>query len=448
MRLLVIGQLNSHVSLAVRIAREKGANVTSADTAARALSHLRLYGADLILIDVNLAIRDFVLALKDERIATPVMTFGTTADAGLAASSIRAGARDYLPFPPDPELIGAIITSISEHRKPMIAHDPAMLNVIASAEKIAPSDASVMITGESGTGKEVVSRFIHERSKRAHHPFISLNCAAIPEQLLESELFGHEKGAFTGAISRRIGKFEEAQGGTLLLDEISEMSISLQAKLLRAIQERIIERVGSNKPVPVNIRILATSNRNIQESIRKREFREDLYYRLNVVTLCIPPLRERKQDILALTEHFCQKYCELNGLPLKYLSTAVADKLCGYAWPGNVRELENIVHRSVLLSSGPELEVDLAHSVERRVSLDDSEITRHASEVAASFTHSLVGKTIDEVEQDLILSTLESCRGNRTHAARVLGISIRTLRNKLNYYVDTGRVPDAGFKIP
>lgn len=447
MRLLLVGDINPHVSLALRIARQKGAHVTNAETLARAMAHLRIYGADLILIDVCLAIDDFVQSLMEERIATPVMSYGTTSDPVLAANSIRAGARDYLPFPPDPELIGAIIASISDHRLPIIARDPLMLSTIASADKIAPSDASVLITGESGTGKEVLSRLIHERSKRASHPFVSVNYAAIPENLLESELFGHEKGAFTGAISRRIGKFEEAQDGTLLLDEISEMSVSLQAKLLRALQERTIERIGSNKPVPVNIRILATSNRNISDAIKQNQFREDLYYRLNVVSLHVPRLRDRLGDIVPLAEFFCRKYCALNGISEKILPQNSIEKLNRYPWPGNVRELENIIHRSVLLSSGQELEIDLTKSPGSLNQSEQSNIARHASQVTSSYTSRLVGKTIDEVEQDLIISTLDSCGGNRTHAAQILGISIRTLRNKLNYYVETGRISGSNFKV-
>ena len=216
----------------------------------------------------------------------------------------------------------------------------------------------MLITGESGTGKEVLARYVHARSLRAKKPFITVNCAAIPENLLESELFGHEKGAFTGALGRRIGKFEEANGGTLLLDEISEMDVRLQAKLLRAIQERLIDRVGGGKPVPVDIRIIATSNRNLTEAVREGKFREDLWFRLNVVNLKIPPLRERPADITELAQYFVKKYSDANGLPVRPLSAEARRALNVNRWPGNVRELENTLHRAVLLSTGPEIGID------------------------------------------------------------------------------------------
>lgn len=445
MRLLIIGNINPHVSLAYRIARQKGADVAIVDTIVRAIDHIRAHGTDLALIDACLDIGMFCQALKRERIATPIMAFSTVHDPILATNAIRAGAQDYLPFPPDPELIGSIIATISQHRIPIIARDKRMLKVIADAERIASSDASVLITGESGTGKEVISKLIHERSNRSTKPFISINCAAIPENLLESELFGHERGAFTGAVARRIGKFEEAQGGTLLLDEISEMSLPLQAKLLRAIQERTIERLGSNKSIGIDIRILATSNRDLQESIKKKDFREDLFYRLNVVSVHLPSLRERPDDIAALATYFCEKYCKINGIPKKTMSDHVVTQLCSYGWPGNVRELENIIHRSVLMSDDAELSVEDLPSRPSTSKPGEMNSLRHVSEVATQFTNELVGKTIEEVEQALIVSTLKSCDGNRTHAARILGISIRTLRNKLNFYVETGRLDRSEF---
>ena len=241
-----------------------------------------------------------------------------------------------------------------------------MAKVVKLAQQIAGSDASVLITGESGTGKEVLARYVHSRSTRAKRPFISINCAAIPEHLLESELFGHEKGAFTGAIARRIGKFEEATGGTLLLDEISEMDVRLQSKLLRAIQERVIDRVGGTKPVPVDIRIIATSNRNLADAVREGTFREDLLFRLNVVNLKIPPLRERPADILELAQHFAKKYAEANGVPLRPLSAEARRVLTANRWQGNVRELENTIHRAVLMAQGDEIGADAILTPGRR----------------------------------------------------------------------------------
>ena len=297
-----------------------------------------------------------------------------------------------------------------------------------------------MITGESGTGKEVLARYVHTRSNRAKRPFISINCAAIPEHLLESELFGHEKGAFTGAVARRIGKFEEATGGTLLLDEISEMDVRLQSKLLRAIQERVIDRVGGTKPVPVDIRIIATSNRNLADAVREGTFREDLLFRLNVVNLKIPPLRDRPADILELAQHFAKKYADANGVPLRPISADARRVLTTNRWQGNVRELENTMHRSVLMAQGDEIGADaiLTPDGDRLDLAKTAPAVAHATFAAEQVTRALVGRTVADVERDLILETLKHCLGNRTHAANILGISIRTLRNKLNEYADGG----------
>jgi DNA-binding NtrC family response regulator len=260
-------------------------------------------------------------------------------------------------------------------------------------------------------------------------------------------LFGHEKGAFTGALARRIGKFEEANGGTLLLDEISEMEVRLQAKLLRAIQERLIDRVGGTRPVPVDIRIIATSNRNLAEAVRDGSFREDLLFRLNVVNLKLPPLRERPADIVELSRHFAKKYAEANGLPLRPLSRDAERALSTNRWPGNVRELENTIHRAVLLSTGAEIGIDglLAPDGARLDQARGTGAAAHAAMAAEQVTRNLVGRTVAEVERDLILETLKHCLGNRTHAANILGISIRTLRNKLNEYAADGSpIPPAG----
>jgi DNA-binding NtrC family response regulator len=310
--------------------------------------------------------------------------------------------------------------------------------VVRLAEQVAPSEASILLTGESGTGKEVLARLIHRKSRRARAHFVSVNCAAIPENLLESELFGHEKGAFTGAVARRVGRFEEANGGTLLLDEISEMHPRLQAKLLRAIQEREIDRVGGTQPVKVDIRVIATSNRDLEEAVRKGEFREDLYFRLNVVNLRLPALRERPADIEPLAEHFARKYAEANGVAGRPLAAATRELLRRHAWRGNVRELENTMHRAVLLAQGEEIGPDA-------VMLAPQKGAAPGAGVAAG---ALVGRTVADVERDLILDTLQHCLGNRTHAANILGISIRTLRNKLQQYRQEGlRVPPAPNEI-
>jgi len=441
MRLLIVGTLGGQLTIASKIAMDKGASVTHADGVEQALAVLRSgRGADLLMVDVSLDIRDLVTRLEAERIHVPIVGCGVTNDARAAVRAIHAGAKEYIPLPPDPDLIAAVLAAVTDDARDMIYRDEAMASVVKLAQQIASSDASVMITGESGTGKEVLARFVHTRSQRAKKPFITVNCAAIPEHLLESELFGHEKGSFTGALGRRIGKFEEANGGTLLLDEVSEMDVRLQAKLLRAIQERVIDRVGGTKPVPVDIRIIATSNRNLTDAVRAGTFREDLMFRLNVVNLKIPPLRERPADIGELATHFIKKYSEANGLAVRPLSAEARRALNINRWPGNVRELENTLHRAVLLSSGAEIGVDgiLSPDGMRLDAARGTGVAEQAAMTAEQVTRNLVGRTVAEVERDLILETLKHCLGNRTHAANILGISIRTLRNKLNEYSADG----------
>ncbi|HEX2652315.1 MAG TPA: sigma-54 dependent transcriptional regulator [Xanthobacteraceae bacterium] len=449
MRLLIVGTLKGQLTLATKLAIDKGAAVTHAESIEQALAVLRSgRGADLLMVDVEVDIRDLVTRLDAEHIHVPIVACGTNTDARAAVAAIHAGAKEYIPLPPDPELIAAVLAAVADDHRELVFRDEAMLQVVKLAQQIAPSDASVLITGESGTGKEVLARFVHAKSNRSKAPFISVNCAAIPESLLESELFGHEKGAFTGAVARRIGKFEEANGGTLLLDEISEMDVRLQAKLLRAIQERVIDRVGGSRPVPVDIRIIATSNRNLAEAVREGTFREDLLYRLNVVNLKIRPLRERPADILELANHFVRIYSQANGMPIRTLSEEARRQLTLNRWPGNVRELENTIHRGVLLSSGNEIGPE-AMLTPDGTQLDDSHAqpftVAHAALAAEQITRALVGRTVADVERDLILETLKHCLGNRTHAANILGISIRTLRNKLNEYaIDGVPIPPPG----
>ncbi len=440
MRLLIVGTLKGQLTSATKIAMDKGASVTHAESNEQAMAVLRSgKGADLLMVDVALDIRDLVLRLEGEHIHVPIVACGTQTDARAAVAAIHAGAKEYIPLPPDPDMIAAVLAAVADDAREMIYRDDAMMHVVKLAQQIAPSDASVLITGESGTGKEVLARYVHARSNRARGPFISVNCAAIPETLLESELFGHEKGAFTGAVARRIGKFEEANGGTLLLDEISEMDVRLQAKLLRALQERVIDRVGGTRPVPVDIRIIATSNRNLSESVREGAFREDLLFRLNVVNLKIPPLRERPADVLELAQHFVRLYSQANGIALRPLSTDAKRQLSLARWPGNVRELENTMHRAVLMASGDDIGPDAILSPEGlRLDQTKPAAVAHAAMAAEAVTRSLVGRTVADVERDLILETLKHCLGNRTHAANILGISIRTLRNKLNEYSAAG----------
>jgi DNA-binding NtrC family response regulator len=367
-----------------------------------------------------------------------VVACGIGNDTRAAVAAIRAGAKEYLPLPPNAELIAAVLAAVVAENHALIFRDPKMARVLALADRIAPSDASVLITGPSGTGKELMARYLHEKSRRARGRFVAVNCAAIPETLLESELFGHEKGAFTGAVARRIGRFEEAGGGTLLLDEISEMDPRLQAKLLRAIQEREINRVGGSVPVKVDVRIIATSNRDMEASVLQGTFREDLYFRLNVVNIAIPPLRERPCDIEALAAHFIAKYAEANGLPTPTLTPDGVQALTAYPWPGNVRELENAMHRAVLLADGDRIGADAIVLGGRRLASVNACEQSGAESADSTDSGALVGRTVAEVERRLIIDTLQHCLGNRTHAANILGISIRTMRNKLRQYAHEG----------
>jgi len=458
MRLLIVGTLNGQLGAASQIAMDRGAQVTHAPDTDTALSILRSRGADLLMVEIGLDIPSLIPKLRAEHFSIPVVACGIGTDPKTAAAAIRGGAKEYIPLPPDAELIAAVLEAVTEDSQSFIYRDAIMKNVAALAEQVAPSEASILITGESGTGKEVMARFVHQKSRRANKPFVAVNCAAIPENLLESELFGHEKGAFTGAVARRIGKFEEADGGTLLLDEISEMDVRLQAKLLRAIQERQIDRVGGSKPVNVNIRIIATSNRNLQQEVKDGKFREDLFFRLNVVNLRVPPLRERPSDIQALAEYFAKKYAEVNQVDERPIGADAMKVLKAHTWPGNVRELENTMHRSVLLASGDEISAAavLLPDASGNLGVTGSGESRAPEHAAFSDTQdetsvdpevsaTLVGKTVAEVERDLIIDTLKHCLGNRTHAANILGISIRTLRNKLNqYHADGVSIPQPG----
>lgn len=433
MELLIVGTLNGQIGAASKIAVQQGGQVTLADTVERGLEILRGgKSVELVMIDVKLDVYKFISSLEQERINVTVVACGVANDSTLAVKAIKAGAKEYIPLPPDAELIGAVLAAATRENHALIYGDKKTEAVLKMAKQVAPSEANILLTGESGTGKEIFSRFVHDNSKRANKKFVAVNCAAIPETLLESELFGYEKGAFTGAVARRIGKFEEASDGTLLLDEISEMDIKIQAKLLRAIQEKEIDRIGGKSPIKVNTRIIATSNRNLDEAVKNGTFRQDLYYRLNVVNINIPPLRDRMDDVMVLTKHFVKKYSELNDIPLKPVSKEAEAKLMNYRWPGNVRELENTIHRAVLLSTGDEISADA-------VILDDiSAVVNPAPEGEVMSGGEFVGNTLANMERNLIIDTLKHTMGNRTIAANILGISIRTLRNKLKQYQDEG----------
>ncbi|WP_421994811.1 sigma-54 dependent transcriptional regulator [Roseococcus sp.] len=448
-RLLIIGSLAGELGQAARIANARGASLAQADGVVSGLGHLRGEGADLVLAEVIHDLPWMLERLAEERIVTPVIACGMDADSEAVLRAIRAGAREFLPLPPDAELIAAMLEAVTAKDGAPVCRDPAMRALLARAEQLARSEASVLVTGESGTGKEVLARHIHLASRRARGPFVALNCAALPENLLESELFGHEKGAFSGAVAARKGKFEQAERGTLLLDEIGEMDPRLQAKLLRAIQEREVDRLGGIQPVKIDVRILAATNRDLPAEVRAGRFREDLYFRLNVVELRIPPLRERGGDILPLAAYFATRYSAANGLPDRPIAPLATVRLMAHPWPGNVRELENAMHRAVLLASGREIDLEAIELA----SMGDAPICEAVAPApglpAQPAIAALVGRRMEEVERELILETLGRCLGNRTRAAEILGISIRTMRNKLAEYRGQGlTVPPAPGQMP
>ena len=319
-------------------------------------------------------------------------------------------------------LEGEVAIQAEQKKQLLIVESAMMKQLLSDVSLIAKSSSSVFISGESGTGKEVIASAIHAQSPRHAQPFIKVNCAAIPATLLESEFFGHEKGAFTGALQKKLGRFELAHKGTLLLDEISEIPLELQAKLLRAVQEMEFERVGGVQSIEVDVRLISTSNRPMREAIEQKLFREDLYYRLNVVPIHLPPLRERGADILPLAEFFLKRLCEENRKPLKRLCANAKRKLTDYHWPGNIRELANVMERTVIMNEAESIE---AH----QVYLDLSCPVKESPSATLP-----VGITLAELEKRLILETLSQEKGNRTRAASVLGISLRTLRNKLKVY--------------
>lgn len=391
----------------------------------------------LVVSDVQMAPMDGHTLLREIKVAYPYVPVLLMTAYGMidkAVEAMRCGACNYItkPFEPD-RLLGEVarylLPSLSDEGGEMVAQDPCMLEVLNLAKRVAATDATVLLTGESGTGKEVLARFIHRQSARSGKPFVAINCAAIPETLLESTLFGFEKGSFTGASQAQAGKFEQAQNGTLLLDEVTEMPLPLQAKFLRVLQEREVERVGGHKTIPLDIRVVATSNRDMAETVAKGEFREDLYYRLNVFPLELPPLRERSADILPLVRSFMARLAERVGRHGMSLSADAERRLVGYSWPGNIRELENVVQRAMILAPGEQIEVE--HLL----------LPRHAEVIAAPAVPSLpapaeAGGNINmrSLEKAHILETLAAVKGSRKLAAERLDMSERTLRYKLAQY--------------
>ncbi len=342
---------------------------------------------------------------------------------------------DATRFAPEPvRRDAAVAGSAAEGSEAVfVTRNPEMLSVLETARKVARSDANLLILGGSGTGKECLARYVHRHSQRPESPYLAVNCAALPESLAESELFGHERGAFTGAAGRKAGKFEAAGDGTLVLDEISEMPLALQAKLLRVLQEREIDRVGGGRPIPLRCRVIAISNVDLEDAVRQGRFRQDLYYRINVIALQLTPLSRRPEDIPDLVSHFLGKYAGRHGRPVKTASARALELLASRAWPGNVRELENAIERAVLLYEGSAL---------RREHLHFS--NGMAEPEAAGFpTVVRAGVRIRDMERHLIFATLEEVQDNRARAAEMLGISIRTLRNKLNAYRESRHAPSS-----
>ena len=424
---------------------------------------------DLIISDMRMPEIDGLSMfemLKATGIKTPVCFVTAYGSVTGAVEALKIGAYDYILKPFSPEVIEELIRRTFElsdaaagekpqqeqdhNQKGTVYKSAYMEHVFSLAKDVAESEATVLITGESGTGKEVLARFIHENSGHAKGPFVAVNCAAIPENLIESELFGYEKGAFTGAVNKKLGKFETADGGTILLDEIGEIPIHLQAKLLRVLQEKEVERLGALKPSKINTRVLATTNRNLKEMSQEGTFREDLYYRLNVISMELPPLRDRKEDVADLSSFFIKKYSEINKKAVKPLSDDALKALQSYDWPGNVRELEHTIERAVVLSKTNEItSKDLfLHGItiagfkskpETEKIVEEKEEVKKTADISSDESMGgTVGRTIADVEQELILKTLQDVAGNRTKAAEILGITVRTLRNKLNEYRDMG----------
>ncbi len=418
-----------------------GRAYVAVDGGEAALQALQTQAFSIVVSDVRMMPMDGITLLKEIRARLPhlpVVLMTAYAEVEKAVDAMRAGACDFLlkPFEPSALLshIGRYELVASETGDSVVMNDPASCDLFAIARRVAQTDATVLLTGESGVGKEVVARYIHRHSARKDGPFVAINCAAIPDSLLEATLFGYEKGAFTGAQQAQAGKFEQAQDGTLLLDEVTEMPMGLQAKLLRVLQEREVERVGGKKPVSLNIRIIATSNREMAEAVARGVFREDLYYRLNVFPVAIPALRERPQDIVAIARHFLVEHGVRFGRTGVTLSPGAEAALTEHAWPGNVRELENVIQRALILATGSRIEDgDLRLMPALRLV--------PASVGETHETPPVVEKKVDnmkDLEREHILKTLAEVGGSRKAAIERLGISERTLRYKLQQYRDEG----------
>jgi DNA-binding NtrC family response regulator len=442
--LIVDDESNARAALS-EILREEGYATETAADGFKALGKLDEFAPDVILTDLKMPGLDGIAFMEKAKVAAPgavfvVMTaFGTISS---AVDAMKKGAENYLLKPLDPDALGAVVDRAMEKARlvqeaqrlrdrlrernafsHIVSADPRMEAVLEFVAQVGPSRASVLVSGESGTGKELIAEAVHLASPRAKAPFVRLHCAALSESLLESELFGHERGAFTGAVGRREGRFKQADGGTLFLDEISEVSPAVQVKLLRFLQERTFERVGGNETLKVDVRVIAATNRDLNVEIKRGTFREDLFYRLNVVTIDLPPLRERRGDIPALASFFLRRYAAENGKAIATFADDALRTLLDYRWPGNVRELENVVERAVVLCE--------SSSIEKK-HLPPSVVPSTERDGAPP----IPGSTIADLERYAILKTLEACGGSTSKAATVLGVSPRKIQYKLHEYAD------------
>ncbi len=467
-RILVADDEESMRWVLSKALRKKGYSVDLAADGNQALRQVREQSYDLVIVDIKMPGMSGLEFLDKARELRPdLLVVVMTAEASMknAVEAMKRGAYDYITKPFDLEVIDAIIEKVSRARdvsnqvtllkqelkdryqveKNIIGNSTAMREVYKTIGKVAGSDVTVLIQGESGTGKELIARAIHFNSSRLGKPFVAINCAAIPKDLLESELFGSERGAFTGATERKTGKFEQANHGTIFLDEIGDMPLDLQAKILRVLQEQEITRIGGSQNLSVDVRVVAATNQELQERVRNREFREDLYYRLNVVPINLAPLRERSEDIPALVEYFLERTCAELEIPTKQCAPEAMDLLCSYGWPGNVRELENTIKRAVILSGDPLLtsadftgltnRQETIHAVPQEQSLEslvEGKLRSSMNGIEKLDKGDIYDRVLEQVERPLIRFVLEKTRGNQVRAADVLGINRNTLRKKIS----------------
>ena len=418
--------------------------VVAADSAEQAIMMLGRQPVDIVVSDIQMGEMNglaLLKAIKAKDANLPVLLMTAYATIDDAVQAMRDGATDYLSKPFAPEVLLNLVGRYApaqkvESRQPVVG-DPRSEELLLLARKVARSEATVMVLGPSGSGKEVLSRYIHDNSQRANNPFVAINCAAIPENMLEATLFGYEKGAFTGAIQACPGKFEQAQGGTLLLDEITEMDLALQAKLLRVLQEKEVERLGARKTISLDVRVIATSNRDLKEAVARGEFREDLYYRLNVFPITWLPLGQRSGDIIPLAEHLISRHASQQGLGTFTLSASARNKLLQHAWPGNVRELENVCQRALILCEGNTID-----ATDLMIEPATGQPVAVATIEEPEEDNSRLGNELRHQEHQIILDTLTACKGKRKDVAEKLGISPRTLRYKL------ARMRDQGIDVP